>query len=118
MELRPAIEFMRQGKHEVMVGDGDQGLLLLFGPAFGGVLLTAGAVTVATAVVIAEFMAAVVTLVAQTSEGWSVAVEQVSADFEAVTVYAVLLGVFREGLLQDLLQGEVIDGCTPRILAF
>ena len=63
MQLYPAIEFMRQGKHQMVIGDRQYILLLALCPLSGGSLLTLGAMAISAAVIQGSLSITVVTLI-------------------------------------------------------
>ncbi len=93
MKLYPAIEFMRKREHQMVVGDRQNRLLLPFTPLAGGPSLTLGTVAVPAAVILGYLAMALVTLVLDTAQCRGMAVQQVTADLETMTIQSMPVGV-------------------------
>ncbi len=106
VQLYPAIEFMWQGKHQVMIGDRQNVPLLTFTPPPGGPRLALRAMSIPTPMIQGELIVAVVALIRDTTQCRRVTAQQMPAYPEAMHIQLVGAEILSKVLLQKLLDSH------------
>ena len=100
VKLHPAIEFMGQRKHQMMIGDRQNVLLLSLAPAPGGVRLALRAMPVPAAMIQGKLTVAVITLITDATQYRRMAVQQMLAHLEAMPIQLMAAEILSSRLVR------------------